>query len=312
MDKRLEEYLSYLDSVRGLSGRTVRVYSDDLRRFETFLAGKDLDSANAHDIRSFAGSQVMEGKASSSVNRALSTIRGYYRYRMRFGGLERNPGREVENLTSARMLPKFLFGEEMAKLIESIDGPGFRDARDRALFESLYSTGCRVSEIVGLRMQRLDLEKGLARVMGKGSKERVVFLGKQALEQITLYLAQRAAKLRACGVGEHDRVFINSRGTPLSVRGVQKIVDRRRAEASGGPRISPHAFRHSFATQLVSSGADIRVVQEMLGHSSISTTQVYAHVDMERLRSVYELAHPHGAKDSPGSRQRPAGHGVKR
>lgn len=300
MDPRLEEYLAYLDSVRGLSSRTVRVYADDLRRFETFVGTKDLDKAEARDIRSFAGSLVMEGKASSSVNRALSTIRGYYRYRMRFGGLVKNPGSEVENLASARVLPKFLFGEEMARFIESIDGSGFRDLRDRALFETLYSTGCRVSEIVGLEMGRIDLQKGLARVFGKGSKERVVFLGAHAVSALSAYLAIRSARLRAAGIGDHGKLFINSRGNALSVRGVQKIVDRRRAETSGGSRISPHSFRHSFATQLVASGADVRVVQEMLGHASISTTQVYTHVDMERLRSVYESAHPHGTKGHGG------------
>jgi len=296
MDKRIEEYFSYLESVRGLSDRTLRVYREDLERYEAFLSGADVDAAEAHDIRSFAGTLVMEGKASSSVNRALSTIRGYYRYRMRFGGLTTDPGREVENLSAVRALPKFMFEEEMSTLIESIEGSSFADVRDRALFEVLYSTGCRASEIAGIALDKIDFPRGLIRVIGKGSKERVVFLGKMASSTLANYLLLRSVHLTKVRVSDHGRLFINARGNPLSVRGMENIVEKRRLESHMKKRVSPHAFRHSFATHLVASGADIRVVQEMLGHSSISTTQVYAHVDMERLRKVYELAHPHGTK----------------
>ena len=296
MDARIADYLAYLESVRGLSTRTVRVYADDLKRYEAFLAGKDLDAAEARDIRSFAGTLVMERKASSSVNRALSTIRGYYRYRMRFGGLKTNPGSEVENLSAGRPLPRFLFDGEMGALIDSIDGAGFAEVRDRALFEVLYSTGCRASEIAGMTLVRIDFSRGLVRVLGKGSKERVVFLGKKAQAALADYLALRSMLLARKGKADHGRLFVNTSGGPLSVRGMEMIVDKRRLASNMKKSLSPHAFRHSFATQLVASGADIRVVQEMMGHSSISTTQIYTHVDMERLRSVYELAHPHGAK----------------
>ncbi len=297
MNNKLEDYLSYLESVRGLSERTLRVYRDDLERYTAFLGQTDLDAAGASEIRSFAGSLVMEGKASSSVNRALSTIRGYYRYRMRFGGLASDPGREVENLSSGRALPRFMFEDEMAQLIESIEGSDFQESRDRALFEVLYSTGCRASEIAGMRVDRVDFGRSLVRVMGKGSKERVVFLGRMAHGALSAYLSLRAMRLRTLKAEDHGRLFINARGGALSVRGIEKIVEKRKLAAHCKKALSPHAFRHSFATQLVASGADIRVVQEMLGHSSISTTQVYTHVDMEHLRKVYEQAHPHGAKD---------------
>ncbi len=297
MDKRVEEYLSYLGSVRGLSERTLRVYGDDLERYETFLSGADIDAVSASDIRGFAGTLVMEGKAASSVNRALSTIRGYYRYRMRFGGLSSDPGREVENLSAGRPLPTFMFEDEMAQFIESIEGAGFSDTRDRALFEVLYSTGCRASEIAGMTIDKIDFPRGLIRVLGKGSKERVVFLGRMASSALATYLVVRSMRLTKLRAKDHGRVFINAKGAPLSVRGMEKVVEKRRAASNMKKAVSPHAFRHSFATQLVASGADIRVVQEMLGHSSISTTQVYTHVDMEHLRKVYELAHPHGAKD---------------
>jgi len=297
MDKRIEDYLSYLESVRGLSTRTLRVYADDLSRYEAFLLDADIDAVQAHEIRSFAGSLVMEGKASSSVNRALSTIRGYYRYRMRFGGLKSDPGREVENLTMTRPLPKFMFEDEMAQLIESIDGTGFMDARDRALFEVLYSTGCRASEIAGMTLESIDFPRGLIRVLGKGSKERVVFLGRMASTALANYLVLRALRLSRLKARDHGRAFINTKGSPLTVRGMEKIVEKRRTASNMRKAVSPHSFRHSFATGLVAAGADIRVVQEMLGHSSISTTQVYTHVDMEHLRKVYELAHPHGTKE---------------
>lgn len=297
MDTRVKDYLDYLASVRGLSERTLRVYGEDLARYEVFLDGADIDAAQAHDIRSFAGRLVMEGKASSSVNRALSTIRGYYRYRMRFGGLAADPGREVENLSAARPLPKFMFEDEMAQLIESISGTGFSDLRDRALFEVFYSTGCRASEIAGMTTHKIDFPRGLIRVVGKGSKERVVFLGRLASAALANYLVVRSMRLRRLGISDHGHVFVNTKGFPLSVRGMEKIVEKRRAASGMKKLISPHAFRHSFATQLVSGGADIRIVQEMLGHSNISTTQVYTHVDMERLRKVYESAHPHGAKE---------------
>ncbi len=299
MDKRVEEYLAYLESVRGLSERTLRVYGEDLEEFQEFLAlaSRDLDSVTSHDIRDFAGSLVMEGKAASSVNRALSTIRGYYRYRVRFGNLKVDPTRGVENLPAKRDLPRFMFEEEVDALIDSIDGTTFQDLRDRALLEVLYSTGCRVSEVSEMAIPKIDFKKGIVRIVGKGSKERVVFLGDMALTSLQVYLPMRTMRLIKVGVEDSGFLFINVKGHKLSVRGIEKIVDKRRVSANMSKPVSPHAFRHSFATQLVASGADIRVVQEMLGHSSISTTQVYTHVDMERLRKVYELAHPHGSRE---------------
>ncbi len=297
MDRRIEEYLAYLASVRGLSERTVRVYREDLARFEEFLEGADIDSVKSPAVRAFAGSLVMEGKASSSVNRALSTIRGYYRYRMQFASLPANPGKEVENLGMPRTLPNFLFEDEMGTLIDSIQGTTFADLRDRAILEVLYSTGARISELTGMKLDRIDFSKGIIRVMGKGSKERAVFLGKKALSALGSYLVIRSMRLAGRGLPDHGYVFINAKGTRLTPRGAEKILEKRRIQANFKKRVTPHAFRHSFATQLVANGADIRVVQEMLGHASISTTQVYAHVDMEHLRSVYERAHPHGNRE---------------
>lgn len=315
MDSRFEAYLAYLGAVRGLSLRTVRSYREDLCQFEAFLAGTpgegkcdaptpgvDVDAATPSDIRAFEAALVQGGKAGSSVNRALSAIRGYYRFRARFGGLETDPSRDVESLPERRKLPRFLFEEEMSALIALADGDDFGSVRDRALLEFLYSTGCRVGETTGLALGDLDLDSGTAKVLGKGSKERIVFLAGPARRALAAYLPMRAALLARVGASirdaRHDAtpLFVNVRGGGLTERGVEWIIDSYARKSGMNKRVSPHAFRHSFATHLVGRGADIRVVQELLGHANISTTQIYAHVDMERLRKVYDQAHPHGGR----------------
>jgi integrase/recombinase XerC len=317
MDRKIEEYLAYLGAVRGLSPRTLRSYREDFQAFERFIgaqgqsrgntlasrgdnaASRDFDAITASDIRGFVASLVSEGKAGSSVNRALSALRGYFRYRMRFGSLVSDPSRDVEGLPSKRPLPRFLFEEEAARFMELPEGEGFGPARDRAILEFLYSTGCRVAEASSVTLDRLDLEGGSARVIGKGSKERVVFLAPPAKAALVAYLPLRSERLARLGAstrpgGEERRLFVNARGGHLTERGIEWIIQGY-SERSGSLRsVSPHAFRHSFATHLVGRGADIRAVQELLGHASVSTTQVYAHVDMARLRKVYEQAHPHG------------------
>ena len=316
MDSKLEAYLAYLGAVRGLSSRTVKSYGEDLSQYEEHLGPLDVDEASARDILGFEAALVSGGRASASVNRALSAIRGYYRYRVRFGGLPADPSRDVESLAEKRKLPRFLFEDEMSAFIALADGDDFRSIRDRAMFEFLYSTGCRVAETTGLELKNLDLGSGCAKVLGKGSKERVVFLAGPAVSSLAAYLPMRAALRSRLGISpgggkkavSHDALaetivrarlaadplFVNTRGTALTERGVEWIIDSYAEKAGIAKRVSPHAFRHSFATHLVSRGADIRAVQELLGHASISTTQIYAHVDMDRLRKVYNQAHPHG------------------
>ncbi|HUX42276.1 MAG TPA: tyrosine recombinase [Rectinemataceae bacterium] len=328
MDRKIEDWLAYLGAVRGLSKKTVTSYREDLERFSAFIGdgrgeGADIDAVTAQDLRAFVAELVSDRLASSSVNRSLSAIRGFYRHRVKYGGLAIDPSRDVEALSAPRGLPRFLQEAEMNELIEQAGGDDFPSLRDRALLEFLYSTGCRVAEVADLDPARLDLTAGTARVRGKGSKERIVFLAAPAKKALADYLPHRAELLRnriaATKVSKESKpsadeepeegtkaarrdprrhLFLSARGSALSARGIEYIVDRyaeRLAMRRGlAKRISPHAFRHSFATHLVGRGADIRVVQEMLGHSSVSTTQVYTHVDMERLKRVYDLAHPHG------------------
>jgi site-specific recombinase XerD len=331
MDSRLEEYLAYLGAVRGLSPRTLRSYREDFQGFEKFMGGgaakgaasaPDIDATSSGDLRAFAAALVTEGKAGSSVNRALSALRGYFRYRVRFGALAIDPSRDVEGLPSRRPLPRFLFEDEASAFLDLPKGDGFGPSRDRAILEFLYSTGCRVAEVSNLTLDRLDLEGGCARVMGKGSKERVVFLAHPAMAAVGAYLPLRSERLlRAQGSKPEDGgsrpaakskleyLFVNARGGRLTERGIEWILQGYSERSPSMRNVSPHAFRHSFATHLVGRGADIRVVQELLGHASVSTTQVYAHVDMARLRKVYEQAHPHGSNvvrprgDSHGGRK---------
>ncbi len=296
MSQKTEEYLAYIDAVRSLSPRTISAYRDDLALFESSCigGGTDLLGASSSDVRAFVAILVRDGYANASINRALSAIKGLYRYLVRFGLCPANPARDVETLAFSRKLPDFLFEEEMQDFLALPDGIDFTGQRDKALFETMYSTGCRVSEIAGLVLDAVDLERAHARVIGKGSKQRVVFLSAAAVCAIRAYLPLRGARLQAEKADRH--LFLNARGQGISPRGIAYLVERYAVNAGIHKSLSPHGFRHSFATHLVGRGADIRAVQAMLGHESISTTQIYTHVNIERLRAVYENAHPHAGK----------------
>jgi site-specific recombinase XerD len=296
MSTSTEAYLAYLAAIRSLSPRTIEAYRDDLRLYEVacYRAGCGVELAAPSNAREFVAGLVRAGYATSSVNRALSAVKGYYRYLVRFGQAAANPAKDVESIPLARTLPDFMFEDEMAGFIDFSGDDDFRGARDKAIMETLYSTGCRVSELTGLRLDDLLLDEGRARVTGKGSKQRTVFLSGPAVDAIRVWLPFRSARL---GRG-HDEahLFLNAKAGALTTRGVSWIIERRAVASGLRKRVSPHAFRHSFATHLVGHGADIRVVQALLGHENISTTQIYTHVDMARLRAVYDGAHPHAGK----------------
>jgi site-specific recombinase XerD len=296
MSTSTESYLSYLEAIRSLSPRTIEAYRDDLRMFEAscLLSGCSAESAHPGDVSAFVAGLVKTGYATSSINRALSAVKGYYRYLVRFGKARSNPAKDVESLPAARTLPSFMFENEMAEFIEGTPDSGFAGARDKAILETLYSTGCRVSELSGLALASVDLETGRARVTGKGSKDRTVFLSEPAVDAIRSWLPYRQARLDAAKPSA--ALFINAKGGSLTARGIALVIERRFAKSGTRNRLSPHGFRHSFATHLVGNGADIRVVQALLGHENISTTQIYTHVDMARLRAVYDGAHPHAGR----------------
>lgn len=296
MSSRVEEYLAYADAVRSLSPRTLSAYREDLRLFQQQCerSGCDPETASQAVVRAFMADLITRGYANTSVNRALSAVKGLYRYLVRFSICAQNPARDVDSLPSPRKLPEFLFEEEMKDFLAMPEDDSFGSSRDRALFESLYSTGCRVSEIASLRIDAVDLSSGRARVKGKGAKERTVFLNQSAVKAIAAYLPLRQARQDA--TRPSDRLFVNSRGQGISTRGIAWLLERYARKLPGCKHLSPHGFRHSYATHLVSRGADIRSVQAMLGHESIATTQIYTHVNIERLRDVYAKAHPHAGR----------------
>lgn len=334
MPRKTEEYLAYLASVRGLSPRTVEAYGRDLGLLEEFLgvktstdgtdyidrsqkgrgthpsssasSVKSVDSpshpgsagraeeASTADLRAFIADLAGRRQASASVNRALSSLRGFYAWLLRFGVRKDDPSAPIVGAKCGRALPEFLFPEEAEALVESPIGDSFADFRDRALLEFFYSTGCRLSELCSLRLKDLSLARGEARVMGKGMKERIVFLNAHCVEALRAWLEKRKEGLR--GRDDPSFVFLSQRMEPLSARGAAWLVRALATRASAARKVHPHTFRHSFATHLLDNGADIRVVQELLGHASVSTTQIYTHVSLERLRSVYRDAHPHARR----------------
>ncbi|GHV61554.1 tyrosine recombinase XerC [Spirochaetia bacterium] len=297
MPLSIQEYLSYLSAVRGMSGRTIEAYGKDLSHFANYCGnyGITAEVANQHEVRGFIADLSAEGTAAVSVNRALSSIRGYYRWLIRFNRRSDNPCDALRNLKSPKTLPSFLWEKEMASFACLPDSAGILwPERDKALILTMYSAGLRISELVSLSLDKIDPDIGGARVLGKGDKERYVFFSDEAREALAIYLGERKLKIK----GEHptEKLFINRKGGPISVPGVRWIIAKY-AERSGlGKNIHPHSLRHSFATHLVNSGCDVRVVQELLGHASLSTTQRYTHVDIERLKKVYAKAHPHGGR----------------
>jgi integrase/recombinase XerC len=306
-----EDYQAYL-SRRSLAPHTLESYGKDLEKYRQFLSERDVDpeQAGVSEARGFVSWLTTgEGLSPRSVNRMISAVRGWYRWLQREGKVETNPFAEITSLRTEKPLPSFLFEEEMARLIEmpsrepAADGDSFWRLRDRAVLETLYSTGCRISELVALNLSDVDLKNRTALVMGKGSKERNVFLGDAAVRALRDYMSLRGAHVRAetaprgaPGTVRADAVralFLNQRGGRVTDRGVRFILGEYLSRANLGKRVTPHTFRHSFATHLLDRGADIRAVQELLGHASLSTTQVYTHVGLEKLKKVYRRAHPH-------------------
>jgi integrase/recombinase XerC len=291
VNDRIKEYLDYLRVVRGVSDRTLTAYNRDLLHFAAYCANRDLvpESANPVEVRGFIADLSAEGIASVSVNRALSSIRGFYRWMVRFGYRDNDPSGLLRNLKIPKTLPAFLYEKEMARFSELPDTAGILwPQRDKALILTMYSGGLRISEVVDLSLKNMERDLSGARIIGKGDKERQVFFSEEAREALAAYLPCRQERVKA--ESPTDRLFVNRKGAPISIPGVRWIIARY-AECSGLEKnIHPHALRHSFATHLVNSGCDVRVVQELLGHASISTTQRYTHVDIERLKRVYAKA----------------------
>ncbi len=289
------DYLDYLRSVKHISAHTLRAYRKDLTRYFAFLTRNSIDPARAGSsvARSFIASLSKEGLSSRSINRVVSAVRGYYRFGLRHGRARANPFDGAKALRAEKWLPTFLFEAEAERILApDASRDSFWALRDLVIFEFLYSTGCRVSEAVAVDTISVDLERTSLKIVGKGGKHRTVFLGKLAVAALKEYLLRRGPHVRDDPEAKRA-LFINRKGARITERGVRYILDKHLKQLGIDKRVTPHTFRHSFATHVLNRGADIRVVQELLGHSSLSTTQVYTHLGLEKLRDTYLKAHPH-------------------
>ncbi|MBN1799265.1 MAG: tyrosine recombinase XerC [Spirochaetales bacterium] len=290
----LKKYFEYLKSVRKLSENTISSYEKDLALFMDFLAENNCkeDELKLGQVRAFITLLSKRNLSSRSINRIISSIRSYYRFMQRYEFCKANPFKGIKCLRVDKWLPVFLFEEEIDEFL-NIPVKDFSDLRDKLIFEFLYSTGCRVSEVVGLDILDINMKERCVRVRGKGSKERIVYIGEMAYKILIEYTKRRSHYIRKNSTADVRALFINKRGVRLSARGIRYVVYKHLQQSTCQKKVSPHTFRHTFATHLLNHGADIRVVQELLGHASLSTTQVYTHVGVEKLKSVYRHSHPH-------------------
>lgn len=290
------DFLSYLELERGLSRNTLDAYRTDLHQYGEFLAERDLDAlaAGPADVSEFladlATGERRPACSSATVHRKAACLRSFYKHLRRDELIGEDPTAALSAPRRAKKLPQVLNYAEVQKLLAAPRGDEPTALRDRALLEVMYACGLRASETIGLEVADVDLHEGFLRARGKGSKERLVPLGRKAIAAISSYM--RGGRPKLVGERHEAKLFLNFRGGPLSRQGLYKIVQRNARSAGLGGQMSPHTLRHSFATHLLAGGCDLRAVQEMLGHADISTTQMYTHLSGERLKEVYFQAHP--------------------
>ncbi len=297
----LAEFLSYLEAEKNYSAHTMTGYKNDLLMCDDFL--KQVSNGTIelgrgeleHSfLRRYLGELQKKQYSRTTIARKLAALRSYFRFLCREKYCQTNPAKMIRTPKLEMRLPKFLYPEEMTALINTPAADNTMELRDRAILEALYSSGMRVSELVSLNIMDMELERGMARVMGKGRKERLVALGSYAVAAIQAYLNTRDKFLYEKYKKQEKQetaVFLNHRGKRITDRGIRLIVHKT-SQLQGVKHVSPHMMRHTFATHMLDSGADLRIVQELLGHASLSTTQIYTHVTKQRLKIVYNKAHP--------------------
>lgn len=298
VEKLLNNYIRYLEVERHASPYTVRNYTHDLRHFLEFLNMENvatLEDVDRKLLRRYIASLQEQGFEKSSLSRKLSALRSFYFYLMQRNFTSSNPLLTVSSPKLEKRLPSFLSSNEVVRLLETPVTTSPQGQRDRAMLELLYASGLRVSEIVGLDLGSVNIETREVRVWGKGSKERMVLMGKPAATALDRYIIKGRRELQ--GNSSTNALFINRYGKRLSERFLQKAISRYALAAGLGKRVFPHMMRHSFATHLLDGGADLRVVQELLGHANLATTQIYTHVTQNQARKVYLAAHPRARKD---------------
>ena len=284
MRRFIDKFSNYLEVEKNYSEHTLRNYRSDLEGLASFLGDKELKAITHLDLRRYLAELKTRGNAKRTVVRKLGAIRSFFRFLSREKYIHNNPADSVFTPKMDKKLPEFLDAESTIKLVTSPAGNTSSSLRDRAMLEVLYSTGMRVSELVGMNTDDVDIISGTVKVRGKGKRERMALLGKEAQKALRNYLDKRK--------GEEKAVFLNKRGRRLTDRSVRRILDKYVKQCSIEQNISPHSIRHSFATHLLNNGADLRSVQELLGHKNLSTTQIYTHLGSQRIKEIYSKAHP--------------------
>jgi len=336
----IERFLNYLKFERRFSEHTAKCYGADLLQFGEFLLKRSQESA-AHpaqqdgqgtmgfsgsgatavatevelsldqmlvgltvdDARAYLAHLNEKGYSKATIARKLATLRSFYKYLVKTGQVSSNPMTAIRTPKQEKRLPRFLEYEEVKKLLEAPDINTWLGARDRAMFETLYSTGMRVSELVALNLDDIDFLSEVVHIRGKGKKERIAPISTSALQIIQRYLEFRNKRAQNYGNFDNKVLFVNKHGKRLSTRSVRRKMDKYLKMVGLDPGISPHTLRHSFATHMLNNGADLRSVQELLGHQSLSTTQIYTHLTTRKLKEVYDSAHPRQQADNPLQQQ---------
>ncbi|MFC0558615.1 tyrosine recombinase XerC [Halalkalibacter alkalisediminis] len=291
----IDQFLTYLQLEKNSSIHTISNYSRDIVDFVSFIKRKNINdfaTVKTQDVRDYLTCLYEKEYARKTVSRKISALRSFYMFHLREKHVDENVFATVVLPKSGERLPTFLYEEEMKELFESLDGQTPLDQRDRAILELLYATGMRVSECRHLSIHDIDLTIGTALVIGKGRKERYNPMGAFACDALHEYIEDGRKKLLTKTNNRSTALFLNYRGGQLSDRSIRTIVQKRMEKVSSNKRLRPHDIRHSFATHMLNNGADLRVVQELLGHEHLSTTQIYTHVTKDRLRDVYKHAHP--------------------
>jgi tyrosine recombinase XerC len=288
LDRYIHKFINYLQIEKNASDHTVTNYKIDLKEFSETIKDKPLEQITHLDVRLFLAKMKEKNFSKNSIARKMACLRSFFKFLYREGYIKSNPAVSLSTPKIDKKLPLFLSTNDVVKLLESPDPSDDMGLRDRAILETLYSTGIRVGELVGLDKEDIDFISGVLKVYGKGKKERLVPIGDRALRAIKAYFE----KIKVNDINEKKPVFLNKSKRRVSDRAVRRIVDKYIRKTSLNENVSPHTLRHSFATHMLDGGADLRSVQELLGHANLSTTQIYTHVTTDRLKSIYEKVHP--------------------
>lgn len=296
-ESHIDAFLAHLEHGRMVSPHTVRSYANDIRGFVEFLGlrgdpGSFPENVDRTVLRAYLVALTEEGYSKRSIARKLSAVRSLFKHLVRRGVLKANPAAGVRSPSLDRPLPRFLEIEEVSRLFDAITGDDLAARRDRAILETLYGAGLRVSELVQMDETDVDLARGCLHLRGKGKKERLAPVGRSAVRALVRYLAAKRRSVSRGTALDRGALFVNRYGTRIEPRSVRRVLAKHLVRAGLDKHVSPHTLRHSFATHLLDRGADLRAVQDLLGHENLSTTQIYTHVTAERMKQVYAAAHP--------------------